>query len=537
MHHSTLTPLYGAALFTPADFCEINQLADLLFNDEEHSICLISEHEAVTRAWITSALHNSHLAKKVAYPVFVYTVPSDAGKTALPDNAWAYLDDGKLIRTSWLNKKTTTLRFPALSIQQRIALLHQLCIDELHTHVLTIPLHTVKKALEWQSRYCADKQLLAETLLLLRRAVNRFLLTHVDDKQTAVLEPKHIAEILADWQHATLTEDTTELKSFLTENIIGQTLAIEQFVQAKSDSSLFILAGKPYSGKKTFIEHYTQFTHGAKSFCISFNLSFFTSDSPWTSIYLPIPNHNQHQARLNLLEIVEQYPYAIIMLTHADENLILLERLQRQIKRSFFQVDGQCISIENITWMLLLDTEAPEETPMVAQESLFSHPAPLDLSDILYRPTIGPLSSFDEPVTWNENYALEAVQKQFSEAIVASACILPFFPLTEKDQKNIINKEIKRIIQQLKKTHDVPIYYQEEVIHFLLAQVAQANKGFEALHQNLHHQIEHVFLKSLEQGEVTNGQVLMLQLNDTGRVLQMVRTVVRSGTTQVKLKI
>jgi hypothetical protein len=47
-----------------------------------------------------------------------------------------------------------------------------------------------------------------------------------------------------------------------------------------------------------------------------------------------------------------------------------------------------------------------------------------------------------------------------------------------------------------------------------------------------------VLLKSLAQGVIADGQVLMLQLNDTGRVLQRVRTVARTGLTQqAKLKI
>lgn len=549
MNESHLTPLSGAALFSPADFCEVNQLADLLFNPEDHAICLLSEHEIVTRAWISSALNKSSLAKKTSNHPRVFQASFEPEQASLPQNAWLYWDEGKLIRANSTDAevKVTTVCFPTLSLEQRMNVLHQMCIDDLQTHVLSIPLQTIKKALEWQSRYCADKQLLTETILLLRRAVNRFLLTHVDDKQATFLEPQHIAEVLVDWQHATLTDllrqtdDTVELKLFLTEHIIGQALAIEKFLtelkQEKNHSPFFILSGPEYSGKKTFIEHYAQFTHGAKCFCISFNLSFFASDAAWSEIYLPTPHHSNNKARLNLLEIVEQYPHAVILLTHANENPVLLERLQRQIKRSFFQNEGQCISIENVTWMLHLDTEMPEAAPVIVQESIFSDHAPQELSDILYRPNIGPLSSFDEPNTWNANFALEAARKQFSEAILATACVLPFFPLTEKDKKNIINKESKRIIHCLRMTHDVPVYYQEEVINFLLSQVNQANKGFETLHKNLYHQIEHVFLKSLEQGALSDGQVLMLQLNDTGRVLQMVRTLARSGSMQAKLKI
>lgn len=546
MGESNLTSLSGSALFSPADFCEVNQLADLLFNPEDQAICLLSEHEFVTRAWVLSALKNSQLAKKGVTPPTVVWASSDLEKPALFPRTWIYVDGGKVVRANGAaSTNPSTLYLPSLTLELRIKVVQQICIDNLQTHLLTIPLHTIKKALEWQARYCAHKQVLTETILLIQRAVNRFLLTHAEDKQAAFLEPHHIAEVLVDWQHVSLcdllrpTEDATEWKRFLSEYIVGQNFAIESFIQTRSTQNFFILAGTQYSGKKTFIEHVAQFTLGAKCFCIPFNLSFFSSDTPWSSIFLPAPHKINDNSRLNLLEIVEKYPQAVIMITHAHENPELLDRLLRQIKRSFFQIDGQCISIAGITWMTLLDVAAPVTSPAVIQESIFSVDNRFELSDILYRPSIGPVAA-DEINQTDEKYAFESVKNQFSETVLASACVLPFLPLTEKDKKQIINKEIKRIIDCLRSAHDVPVYYQEEIVQFLLTQVNQAEKGFETLHKNLHHQIEHVLSKALESGALIDGQVLMLQLNDTGRVLQIVRTMARTTSTtqsQTMLKI
>ena len=543
MHDSVLKPLSGTALFSASDFCEVNQLADLLFNAEEQAICLHSEHETVTQSWILSALKKSILAKKLSNHPRIYWAEPECESATFPENSWIYLGNGQLIRTRSAQEKIINLRFRTLSFEQRAKVLHQVCIESLQTHVLTIPAQTIKKALEWQSRYCADEQVLAETLLLLHRAVNRFLLTHADDKQAALLEPQHVAEVLVDWQQVALpdllrvTEDIVELKLFLSEHIIGQTAAIEQFIQAKNRSQFFILAGTPYSGKKTFVERYAQFTHGAKCFCIPFDLSFFASDADWSEIFLPTPHYNNDHSRLNLLEIISNYPQAVILLKNANENPALLARLKRNIKKSFFQIDGQCISITGITWMLLLDTTAPEPKTLAVQESIFAVDTSSELSDILYRPNIKISTEINESVEIDENYAIEEVKKQLPEATFELACFLSFSPLTEKDKKHIINKEIKRIMHSLRATHDVSVYYQEEVIQFLLNQVNQLNQGFEALHKNLHLQIEDVFLKSLAQGVIADGQVLMLQLNDTGRVLQIVRTVARTGLTQAKLKI
>lgn len=543
MNESSLRPLSGAALFAPTDFCEVNQLADLLFDSDEYAICLNSEHETVTRSWILSASKNSHLSKKTSIQSIVYESSSELTPPAFSENAWVYWGNGKLIRAGSVQGKTVTLCFPTLSFEQRVKILSQICIDTLQTHLLTIPLATIKKALEWQSRYCADGQLLAETILLLHRAVNRFLLIHADDKQAALLEPQYIAEVLVDWQRVNLTdllrptEDSVELKLFLLEHIIGQTHAIEQFIAAKENKHLFVLAGTPFSGKKSFVERYAQFTHGAPCFCISFDLSFFASDASWSAIFLPTPHYNNNHSRLSLVDIVSMYPQAIILLKNATENLVLLERLKHEIKRAFFQIDGQCLSIAHITWMLLLDTEIPEPTPAVVQESIFTVDTSSELSDILYRPSVRISADIHDTYETDPGFMIEEAKKKLPAAILDTACILSFSPLSEKDKKHIINKEIKRIIHCLRKAHDVSVYYQEEVIQFLLNQVNQAKQGFEALHKNLHDQIEQVFLKSLEQGVISDGQVLMLQLNDTGRVLQIVRTVTRSGSTQAKLKI
>ncbi len=543
MYDSTLKYLSGTALFSASDFCEVNQLADLLFNAEEQAIYLHSEHETVTQSWILSALKKSVLAKKLSNHPRIYWAEPECESATFPENSWIYLGNGQIIRDGSTQEKIINLRFRTLSFEQRAKVLHQVCIESLQTHVLTIPAQTIKKALEWQSRYCADEQVLAETLLLLHRAVNRFLLTHADDKQAALLEPQHVAEVLVDWQQVALsdllrvTEDIVELKLFLSEHIIGQTAAIEQFIQAKNRSRFFILAGTPYSGKKTFVERYAQFTHGAKCFCISFDLSFFASDTDWSEIFLPTPHYNNDHSRLNLLAIISNYPQAVILLKNANENPALLARLKRNIKKSFFQIDGQCVSISGITWMLLLDTTAPEPKTLAVQESIFAVDTSSELSDILYRPNIKISTDINEGAEIDENYAIEEAKKQLPEATFELACFLPFSPLTEKDKKHIINKEIKRIMHSLRAIHDVSIYYQEEVIQFLLNQVNQFNQGFEALHKNLHLQIEDVFLKSLAQGVIADGQVLMLQLNDTGRVLQIVRTVARTGLTQSKLKI
>lgn len=546
MNESDLIPLTGAAVFSSKDFTEVNQLADLLFNPTEQGIYLKSEHEFVVHAWIASALTKSHLAQKIDYRPHIYCASFESDQAIFPSDAWIYWGVGQLMRVNTTEANVVTLEFPILSFDQRAALLHQLCVDKFQTHMLTIPLATVKKALEWQSRYCADDEVLAETFSLLQRAANRFALTHLDDKQTTSLEPIHIAEILVDWQDVSqidllrATEDSVELKLFLSEQVIGQSHAIEKFsseLKPYKKARFFILAGTPYSGKKTLVERFAQFTHGSSCFHIPFDLSFYSKEADWSSILLPAPHYHKNQSRLSLAEIVSKYPKIIIVLNNVTKNLPLLERLKNEINRSFFQIDNQCVSIANITWMILLDTTTPEPTPSVIQESIFAVETASELSDILYRPSVRISVEENEASESDQNVIVEEVKKQLPESITESACILPFVTLNEKEKKHIINKEIKRIIHSLRNLHDVPIYYQEEIIAFLLNQVNHVQQGFEALHKNLYQQIEHVFLKSLEQGVIADGQVLMLQLNDTGRVLHMVRTSARSHVPQTKLKI
>lgn len=530
MFEHNLPTLTALALFTPADFFEINQLADLLFDQTTSVIELHSEHERVTQAWIASALHNSDLAKRCM------TKPT----------LWTYQGNGKLAQTnSQPKEKCRVLTLPPLSLKQRVKLLQHYCEEVLQTHLLTVPCYTIKKALEWQGRYCADKDLLIHTMTLLQHAVNRFLLVQTDEQQAATLEPRHVAEILLDWQHVNVadllrhSEDSVELKIFLTENVIGQSYAIEQFLQKKTGHNLFLLAGPPCSGKKTFAENYAQFTHGAKKFCITFNLSFFEPDIAWSDIFLASPLQNQRYVRFT--EILENYPQAIILLTQAHENLELLERLQREIRRSFFQKNESCISVSGMTWLILFDMAIPESASAsvstAIEESIISENSSIELADILYRPSISATSPWQDENSFSADYPTELVKKHFSTALLKHTSLLIFLPLAEKSRKIIVNKEIKRIIQVLREKHQLAIYYQEEIVHALLNRVDKENQGFDELHKSLYHQIENIILKVLEQGAVTDEQILMLQLNDTGQALQIVRTNTRANALHTRVKI
>lgn len=523
---STATPL-----FISADFFEVNQLADVLFDPSESAIELHSEHELVTRAWINSALYNSELAKRCSSH-FLSEIKA----------AWKYNENGKLTRASvYSTEKVTTLILPALSLEQRVRVLQHYCVETLQTHLLTVPSYTIQKAVEWQSRYCPNQYVLETTIVLLQRAVNRFLLTYTNEQQAATLEPHHVADVLVDWQqvHAPdllrSIDDHVELKIFLTETILGQPLALEQFLQTKNSQHLFLLAGPTYSGKKTFAESVAQFTHGAKHFCITLNLSFFESDVTWPDIFLTSPLQPQQYMRFT--DILQHYPQAIMLLTQAHENPELLARLQREIKRGFFQVNDQCVSVAKMTWMIAFDTEMPELMPSAIQESIFSDSSPVELADILYRPSISPVSSSNEEYQFSDDYPLTFVKKYFSAEIVTQACVLTFLPLSEKSKKLILNKEIKRIIQRLRDKHQIALYYQEEIAYFLLNRLNKENQGFDDLHKNLYPQVENIVLKALEKGTLMDEEILMLQLNDTGQVLHVVRTNTKAGVAQSRIKI
>lgn len=531
---TVLSILTGKPLFTNQDFLEINQLADLLFNEMELSIQLNSEHELVTRAWILSALNQSELAKKCANSPKIYLTSKK--------NEWTYWGKGKLTRDKPEKKETIALTLPMLNFDQRLQILHNYCLENLETHLLVIPISTIKKALEWQSAYCSDKELLSKTIFLIQRAVNRFLLTFTEREQIATLEEKQVAEVLVDWEYVDINyllrdrSNENLLKTFLEEHIIGQKEAIEKFLKHRFSNKIMVLAGPAYSGKTTFIESYTLFIHAAKHFVIPFDLAYYSHDLDWNDIFLTEPKINAYK-KISLIDIVSNYPNVVFLLKNINENPVLLKRLEREIYRGFFQIKKTCISIENVTWIFNLEIDCSiSHFSSSSEEDSFNHDSVIDLSDILYQSSVK-ISDEESEKEWikNPQDMIKEAKKMLPEFLFSSTYILPFFPLSEKDKRKMINNEIKRIINRLRSKYNVSLYYQEEVINFLLSKINQEKKGFDDLHKNLYIQVEKILLKVLDKGLVIDGQVLMLQLNETGKVLQIIKAEMKNNTNKISL--
>ncbi len=515
------------------DLCDMNQLADLLFGSTDAVIHLKTEHELATQAWLDDALYRSHLAQHCS------TEKIEAIK-----NAWTYHGSGKLTRTdSDAAEHAAILFLPPLSNEQRIQLLQHYCDEKLHTHLLTIPEITINKALEWQSKYCAESTILSETISLLHRATNRFLLQHSENEQTMTLAPEHVAEVLVDWQQVNLNDllrcstESHALQTFLSENLIGQQTAIENFLRHQKTKRFFILAGPTYSGKNTFIENYARFTHGAKNFYVSFDLAYFSSNIEWSSVLLPTPHAHKHNSYLALTEIVQKYPQINIVLKNVTSNIPLLNRLQQEIQRGFFYVDHCRIAIEKISWMAILETKSTVRQNEAIQQPVFDIDNSIELSDILYRPSLEINEKTLESNDIDIAFVLDEAKRLLPDNIVNFSCILTFASLTERDQRQIIANEVKRIIYRLRANHNISLYYQEEVIQFLLNRAIKAGEGLDDIHKNLYGKIEKLFLKAIEQGLIINDQILMLQLSNTGKLLQIVKTSARPISQTTKLKI
>lgn len=525
------------ALFTVEDFKEVNQLADLLFNNTSTAIELHTEHEFLTQVWIASALHKSTFSLKKCIKPTIST-----NKTA---QGWIYHQDGKLTYANASLTSAVTLSLPILNNEQRARLLQCYCTEAINSHRLNIPETTIQQALMWQSRYCAEKNLLSQTITLLTRVANRCLLAFADKDSVFHVDIQHLAEVLADWEYINphqllnFSSQTPEsLRNFLSEKMIGQDSATETFLRYSGRHQLFVCAGPRYSGKSTFIQSYAEFTHAEKNFYICVNLSHFPEDADWEDMCVFPPQGRSINRLNNLLDILETYPQLIVVLTHASENIALLNRLLINIRRGFFQRKNNAISIAKITWILLVDMTDEDPAVHRSDEDLEKTNDEFELSDILYRPTLNIIDESQQTRTIDPALRIiDAAKRLLPETITKNACILPFIPLSEQSKKQILNNEIKRIIHCLRTSYDVSLYYQEEVVQFLLHQVEQHQNGFDSLHKNLYQQIEKIFLKVLNHGVILDGQVLMLQLNDTGHMLQIVRTSPRNSASPMKLKI
>lgn len=574
------TKLEAEALFSNRQFPQVDQLADILFSDFEQAVKLEAAHESIISAWITSSIQNSKLTKKVNLPIAIHPFSLKAYQALSPEtqdalmqrkHTWLYLHNGILIRANKKNqeklnhiqqgdlhhllKHQSSLTFPALSFEHQCKLVKNFLGKFYHPTEVSIPAHSLERALYWQSLYSRKQDVFSQTIKLIRRAVNRLIVTQTEVGQVTLLEPHHIAEVLSDWEQIALAEilrpthDPEGMSQYLNNQVMAQSSAIQKVVINAQQRRAFILSGSGYCGRRTLAKHYAKFINGHERFCIEIDFRWLDHSKPWHSILVKSPSANGEY--LLLKDLVTHYPRAVFLLTHVQQQLNIcsqqLQDFMRCAQLGTTVIDGISYDFSHITWFILfnteinksrqpvstLDTQEKSELDIALEKQELELRAETDdhtdsdsdfglagLEEILYQKTA--VQQHVEEKNHLEQQSLSQTAQVFDvlpDYIKNVAENLNFTPLSNETKQQIIAKALKSTIRCLRIKWKFPLYFQEEVIQYLFNIINASEDGLTKLSTLLHEKVCAVFQHALKTCRINDKQAFMLQLSESGLLL------------------
>jgi hypothetical protein len=466
-------------LFSNTLFRQIDQLADILYGDSEQVIKLESEHEWVTQSWIASSLVNSKLAQHAPL-----------------NQTWCYAEGGLLARKQDLlvgSSACQILRFPALTHDQQADFIDQKIRELYHQTPELVSRELIEQTLQWQSRFSPREQVLTEAFRVIQRAINRLVLM----KKSLVLDVHHIADVIGDWQSVALP--LIGLQDHLESHVLGQAEAINSLVRHQQ-SQRFVLAGPENTGRHSFAKAYAIWLHGDARFCVSIDLE--KTDNPDTAL---LESPHPEGIPMTIIQIVRHYPDTVFLVEKAD---IFPQRLKTllDIKARF---------------MILVDCIHEKSVPVQAPNSL---------ECILYRDDAEVMVARPESVE-----RLEALQARLPAEVIESSVMLFFKPLDMNAKRGIIRKNLIAQLAAWQAEWRVVLYFQEEVISYLLKRIDEQGFSMKAIAHLLQEKVLSVFQRTLNNKVINDGQALTLQLNDAGNLLMI--TLVPEKNTLIALSL
>lgn len=380
-------------IFPAPVFPAVNQLADVLYSPNEQLIQLETEHEWVTQSWIATSITQSVLAKHAPLPY-----------------RWWYREGGRLVKQQALFSAPAQahqmLHFPLLTGDDRVVFLQKKIQEE---YGLTVDQKIIHQALVWQTRYVSVHQVLAESIRVIQRAIQRARVINGGE-----LALSHIADVIGDWQEVTLS--MVSLEDYLHSYVIGQEAAIHFLVCQPQEARVFILAGPPHSGRKRFATTYATWLNGAARFCV-----FVDFKEAQVFSYSDIVRRNPDT--VFLVRGVEHSPDRLVPLLQLNARvMILLDMLDEQ------ESSEETRSLETILY--------PSEALAVKEMDTAKHK--------------------------------EKLRQYLPETIIAQAVPLFFTPLTAEAKRLRIRRALAKQLRYWSSVCGISLYFQEEVLVYLL---------------------------------------------------------------------
>lgn len=548
----------GSWQYMPA----IEQLADLLNVHSSKIIFIQSEHEYINKVWLAKALCQSKVARngRKRQRVYQFRLPQVMRQieyvSALfeeifaVDNDqcdWLYISYGEFSRwdVSLQDQLINIVRSSASKVRLLISEDHQSFFDKdsgaifkkltlpLSTgamrqdllgerllqqyHSLVISQHALARTLEWVSRFHCKEHVFSHSLAYLDKAITR---AGCSIDEGYMLEPHHIADVIADWQELPLSEllrplaDSKGLNDFLQEHIFGQALAVTTFVKDQVSSNMFAFVGPEAVGKYRFAKKYACYSNGSASYCFKIDLRFCDWHKGWDGVFVASPR----QEVLSVTQVIKHFPKSVFYLTGLSGNhkaLVALFKFIDQVHR----IGRQKVDASQVTWVFSLDVAARDYPQETLPEVTLSSKGGGGLSDVLAMDMnkLGESGVGSIDVQACQALSEQCFEKDMPDLLQDSVVLVPFVPLTHSAQKQVLINTFDRYLVDLQEEINVSIHYQAELTVFLLSALTTRARGLRVLTRLFDQQVRPVILDYMSEQVLEKGEKLMLVLNDRGQ--------------------
>ncbi len=287
------------------------------------------------------------------------------------------------------------------------------------------------------------------------------------------VDQQAVASVVAEWTGIPVgrmvkdeIQQVLSLADILERRVIGQRPALEQIARriqasrARLDNpnrpiGVFMLAGPSGVGKTETAMALAETLYGGEHNLITINMSEFQEAHTVSTLKGSPPGYVGYGEGGVLTEAVRRRPYSVVLL---DE----VEKAHRDVHEIFFQVfdkgwmeDGEGRLIDFKNTIIILTTNAAQDTVV----NMCKDPSLMPDHESLEKTLRGPLI------------------KVFPDALLNRLLVVPYYPITSKVLRDIIELQLSRVKRRINDVHKVEVVYQDTVPELIARRCTELERG------------------------------------------------------------
>jgi len=298
------------------------------------------------------------------------------------------------------------------------------------------------------------------------------------------VDGKVVADVISSWTGIPIGRMMTDevhtvlhLKDRLRARVIGQDDGLDTIARrvrtfrAQLDDpakpvGVFMLVGPSGVGKTETAMTLADMLYGGEKNVITINMSEYQESHTVSSLKGAPPGYVGYGKGGVLTEMVRRRPYSVVLL---DE----IEKAHPDVIELFFQVfdkgvmeDGEGVSIDFKNTLIILTSNAAQETVVSACRSGA-------------RPTSDEMLSRLRP----------ELQRQFSPAFLGRLVIVPYYPLGDEQIRSIVTLKLRKLASRFRENHNATFTWDSQVTDLITDRCVEVDSGARNIDYILTHHV------------------------------------------------